>query len=481
MAKFTFYGCLAGATAALATLLSTPATRAQEEVDFSKGVFIVNEDWYGHNNSTVNYLLPDAEGGDYWHYRVIQANNEDKQLGATAQYGEIWNGKFYVICKQAKDPGADIVGGRINVVDAKTMKVEYQLEEIGTGDIQADGRGFVGVDEHKGYVSSSNGVWILDLDAREVTGIVSGTENESESLYSGQSGTMVRAAGKVFVAHQKLGLLVVDPAEDKLVETISFDIVKEGAGIGSVVVAKDGSLWCSVASNGSGGTLPYLLRVDPETLATEVVEVPSSAYAPANSWYAWTPDGFCASASSNTLYWNGGASSWFSGSEIFKFDIDNRTFEKIIDLNADNEGWQLYGCSMRVHPVSGELYMSLSQGFGSQTYMVRRYSANGEKLQEYPMIENYWFPSLPVFAQSSSQSGVESVSMSSESDIEISAVAGGALRVLNGNGQLAEVYTLSGSLILTQAIASDDYSITAELPAGVYVVRVNTTSRKVRL
>lgn len=63
MAKFTFYGCLAGATAALATLLSTPATRAQEEVDFSKGVFIVNEDWYGHNNSTVNYLLPDAEGG----------------------------------------------------------------------------------------------------------------------------------------------------------------------------------------------------------------------------------------------------------------------------------------------------------------------------------------------------------------------------------------------------------------------------------
>lgn len=71
--------------------------------------------------------------------------------------------------------------------------------------------------------------------------------------------------------------------------------------------------------------------------------------------------------------------------------------------------------------------------------------------------------------------------MSSESDIEISAVAGGALRVLNGNGQLAEVYTLSGSLILTQAIASDDYSITAELPAGVYVVRVNTTSRKVRL
>ena len=33
--------------------------------DYSDGVFIVNEDWYGHQNSTVNFLRPDDPDGDY--------------------------------------------------------------------------------------------------------------------------------------------------------------------------------------------------------------------------------------------------------------------------------------------------------------------------------------------------------------------------------------------------------------------------------
>ena len=63
MRKFARFGCLSGATAALAMLFSAPVAMADEEIDFSKGLFIINEDWYGHNNSTLNYLLPDAEGG----------------------------------------------------------------------------------------------------------------------------------------------------------------------------------------------------------------------------------------------------------------------------------------------------------------------------------------------------------------------------------------------------------------------------------
>ena len=34
------------------------------ETDYTKGIMIVNEDWYGHQNSTVNYLLPDDVDGD---------------------------------------------------------------------------------------------------------------------------------------------------------------------------------------------------------------------------------------------------------------------------------------------------------------------------------------------------------------------------------------------------------------------------------
>ena len=80
------------------------------ETDYSTGVFIINEDWYGHQNSTVNYLEPDDPDGDYWHYRVIQTENPGRELGCTNQFGQLWRGRLYLIAKQEKDPGADITG-----------------------------------------------------------------------------------------------------------------------------------------------------------------------------------------------------------------------------------------------------------------------------------------------------------------------------------------------------------------------------------
>ena len=92
-------------------LLSAAAQAAAAgDIDYSQGVFIVNEDWYGHQNSTVNYLLPDDPEGNYWHYRVIQSENPGMELGCTNQYGAIWDGRFYLIAKQDKDPGATIQG-----------------------------------------------------------------------------------------------------------------------------------------------------------------------------------------------------------------------------------------------------------------------------------------------------------------------------------------------------------------------------------
>lgn len=49
--------------------------------------------------------------------------------------------------------------------------------------------------------------------------------------------------------------------------------------------------------------------------------------------------------------------------------------------------------------MTDDVYMSLYHGNQNQTYITRRYSASGEKLRDYSMIENYWFPSLFVFPQ----------------------------------------------------------------------------------
>ena len=89
------------------------------DMDYSQGTFIVNEDWYGHQNSTVNFLTQDGE----WHYRVFQTENPGHELGCTTQFGTIYGDKFYLVSKQERDPGAKITGSRFAVCDAKTMKV----------------------------------------------------------------------------------------------------------------------------------------------------------------------------------------------------------------------------------------------------------------------------------------------------------------------------------------------------------------------
>lgn len=446
------------------------------ENDYSEGIIFVNEDWYGHQNSTLNYLLPDDPDEVYWKYRVFQAENPGHELGCTNQYGAIWQGKIYLIAKQAKDPGADVTGGRLTVVDARTLKLLHQSEQIDPSGAQCDGRGFVGVDGHKGYISTSNGIWVLDLDTYAIRGQVKGSANPNAggdndkpntdptgSLYHGQTGMMVSAAGKVFAAHQQYGLLVVDPQADEVTDVIPMSIVADKAGIGSVVKSKDGMLWLSVAKNtqGSGATLPYIVRVDPETLEYKVIGLPEDMSPPSNSWYAWTPDAFVASSRENCLYWKGGPNRWFSGTKIYRYDIDSGTITLHIDLEAEGEDWKLYGCSMGVDPATDELYMSLYHEFGTPTYITRRYAPDGTKIRDYEMIQNYWFPSLPLFPVGS-ETQVELIITDSDYP---------GVTVINMEG--IKVY--SGN--------EDEFSneILPNLPKGIYIVRSSAGTKKLIL
>ena len=477
------------------SLVATAQAVAADGIDYTTGVFIVNEDWYGHQNSTVNYLMPDAEDGEYWHYRVIQNENPGTELGCTNQYGAIFNGRFYLIAKQEKDPGADITGGRITVADAETMKVIYQSEVIDPSGRQCDGRGFVGVTPDKGYISSSNGVWILDLNTLQVVGQVKGTDNPNAgddkpnsdptgSLYHGQTGSMVTAGGYVFVAHQQYGLLAVDPEIDEVITVFSMaEIVEnEKAGIGSVVKSKDGTLWCSVAGDvqGTGSTLPYLVHIDPAELAViEVITLPDEIEAPSNSWYAWTPDSFCASSVTNSLYWGGG-SRWFRGTNIYRFDIDTNEMRQIIDLDTDGEDWKLYGCSMRLHPKTDEIYMSLYHEFSIPTYITRRYTSEGEKIQDYQMIENYWFPSLPVFPEKTYASGnPEITATGSGIIIEYS---DGNIVIKNADGKEASIYTMSGCRIGGASVAGSYFTMpVSDMPTGIYIVKAGDKAEKIAI
>ena len=319
--------------------------------DYTLGTFIVNEDWTGHRNGSVNFLGYDGT----WEYNHLQ------DLGVTSCYGTFFGNRFYVISKQAGN------GGRITICDANSTRIIGKIDEIG-----GDGHSFCGVDEHKAYVSTDKGISIIDLDNMKMTGSVKG-------LNSAQHGNMVRLNDYVYASQFGKALQVIDCSTDKVVATIDSPVY-------SIVMSKDGQLWVST-NNG-------ISRVNTESRQFEEI---AGISVPANSSFAWTPDGFCASLQNNVLYWTS-ATGWDTY-KVYKYDITTNEAKLIIDLTNDPENRSIYGCSFRVDTKTDNLYLTAAVGYQND-YKVRRYDADGKQLAEYVMDDkdkNYWYPGMFVF------------------------------------------------------------------------------------
>lgn len=330
-------------------------------VDYTKGVYIVNEDWYGHRNSTVNFLSKD---GTFVYDHV-------ENLGVTACYGTFFGNRFYAISKQ--DGGY----GRISVCDANSTRVIKQIKDIDG----KDGRSFCGVDEHKAYVSTAGGIYTLDLDELTVGAAVKNADGGDAKL--GECGNMVRLGDYVYATEYGKSLRIIDCNTDRIAATIT-------AKVYSITMSKDGQLWVS--------TNKGISRVNTESRQLEEITLPSGISVPANSSFAWTPDGFCASLQNNVIYWTS-ASGWAPPTTIFKYDIDNNEFAKVVDLTNDPENRSIYGCSFRVDTKTDNLYLTAAVDYNND-YKVRRYDADGKQLAEYVMDDkdkNYWFPGMFVF------------------------------------------------------------------------------------
>lgn len=328
-------------------------------VDYTKGAYMVNEDWTGHRNSTVNFLSKD---GTFVYDHV-------ENLGVTACYGTFFGNRFYAISKQ--DGGY----GRISVCDANSTRVIKQINSIDGN----EGRSFCGVDEHKAYVSTSRGIYTLNLDELTVGAAVKNADGGDAKLE--ECGNMVRLGDYVYATEYGNSLRIIDCNTDRIAATIT-------AKVYSITMSKDGQLWVS--------TNKGISRVNTESRQLEDITLPSGISAPAKS-LAWASDGLCASLQNNVIYWTS-ASGW-NPTTIFKYDIDNNEFAKVVDLTNDANKWVMYSTSnLRVDPVTDNLYVSLFKDWGSQDYAVRIYDNKGTQLNEYELTQkNYWFPGMFVF------------------------------------------------------------------------------------
>ena len=94
--------------------------------------------------------------------------------------------------------------------------------------------------------------------------------------------------------------------------------------------------------------------------------------------------------------------------------------------------------------------------FVDPTYVTRRFDANGNLIKEYPMISNYWFPSLPVFPQDPGESGVK--------DIEI-----------DSSATVGDLYSVGG-MPLARSVEYGNWPAVAR---GVYLWKSDSDVRKV--
>ncbi len=355
---FGYYNAEDGTNEYDGNLEYLPAT-----TDFTNGTFLLNEGSFGHGNADVNFLSADGT----WAYR------NTTEIGATGCFAAAWGNRYYIMAKQAKDNGSEVTGGRITICDANSMRIIKQIENIGSDG--GDGRSFCGIDEHRAYVGTTNGIYELDLDNMEITKTVLTTKNTNIEF-----GNMVRLGDYVYACEYGKNLHVINCNDNSLVKTIPADAY-------SIVMSKDGQLWVSTATG--------ISRVNTTALELDQVSLGDGIDAPANSAGMWNPDGLCASLQRNVIYWTSSAN-WMT-QKVFRYDIDKANASLLLDYTSDADSRNIYGAAFRVDPKTDCLYANFVKGWTYTDNVVRKYTADGTLLAEYPMKEAYWFPEVFVF------------------------------------------------------------------------------------
>lgn len=352
-------------TPPIATL--TPVSPYVGTTNFTNGFFMVNEGWFGHGNGSVNFI----DNNGQINYRAYSGVNNNHAFGATTSHGTIYGDKFYFVSKQAADGGDTqyTPGGRLVVANAKTLQKIATFNTIGT----ADGRSFLGVNEHKGYIGTSKGIYLFDIDNLQIGGLINGTG-------TAQIGNMIRTSKYVFAVNQTAGIQIIDPNTDAIINTIA-------GSFHSIAQAKDGSIWAIQSQK--------LANIDPATFAVQYYNIPTSTYS--GSWGAWNAGSFTASNTENTLYW------MKAGNQIAKFDVTGKVFnETFITLPGQTGTYKQipYGAALRVNPANGNLVANTTEsGFGAhfQKNWIHTFNASGTLIDTKVLNDYYWFPSVAVF------------------------------------------------------------------------------------
>lgn len=351
-------------------------------IDYTKGMFWLNEEWFGHCSGSINFV-----GDDYtFTGKVYERENPFQAFGATSQFATVYADRLVVMSKQARDGGdlrgTEAGGGRVVIADAKTLKKIAAFDEIG-----GDGRAACGVGPDKFYLTHASGVRVCRaqgdtyvLDNADIAGVGGG------SAYSNQMGDIVAAGNYAFAVQQGKGLHVIDTTTDTFVKTI------EEANAQGVVLAADGNVWMMATKK--------LYCINPQT--AEVLKEVEINQSVACQWGSWRHTNFLAAKKKNMLYWmDGGA--WSGSGNIYAWDMTGDVPAEPLFALGKREGMNgstqsQYG-TIGYDDVNDRLMLATTHG-SSSNYRYNWYyfvdGTTGEELKNFALTPYYWFPAMPV-------------------------------------------------------------------------------------
>jgi hypothetical protein len=324
---------------------------------YENGFFILNEGWFGTETGSVHYY---AYGADTVNTRVYTKENPDKPFGSVAttlQYGSIYNNKLYMVLK---------AGGPLIVTDAHTLKETGRVESVADG----NGMTFVGVDENRGLIGASDGIYPVNLNTLGLGGKIADV--------SGTVGNMLKSGDYIFAHTANDGLVVLDIATYGIVQkpykaTIGF------------VQGRDGLVY--------GAEDSLLISIHPKTLEMDTVKMPFHVVAP---WGAWRSVNMTASTKDNVVYIVQPGTGWAYGNKLYRYESGNTASisQPFITLP---DGQYFYGSGVTYDPRQNELVITTINGpFSGSTNRLLFYDAASGALKKTVTFEGWYFPAMVV-------------------------------------------------------------------------------------
>lgn len=327
---------------------------------YENGFFVINEGWFGHGTGSVSFF--DAASGTLKD-SVFQKENPNSQafepISSTVQFAARFNDKLFVVSK---------VKGPVVIADAKTLK------EVGriAGVADYDWRAFVGLDENRGLLSSSDGIYLVNLKTYKPAFKLLGVK--------GQTGDMLNAGKYIYTLSQTDGAVIYN-SEDlsvaKKIKSVSLGFAQ----------TPNKKVWYTAGK--------YLYSSNPQTLATDSVELP---FTPATTWFVWFSSPIIASTKDNTVFLLK-SPSFGGGKELYKYVEGNKaSVAQPFIVTPDKQSF--YKKNLGYNSVTNEIVTTTVQdGYGTNYAVNNIYFYNSESgaLNKKIAYDGYFFPAMFVF------------------------------------------------------------------------------------